>query len=56
MSRNTEAHLSELVEALVDVWRELDLPFISASIIPLRRPAASSEQPRVFPDVRAAAE
>ena len=28
-----------LVEALVDVWKTLDLPFEEAKVVPLRRPA-----------------
>jgi 5-aminolevulinate synthase len=54
--RHTEAHLVELVEALVDVWRELDLPFIDAKIIPLRRPAPRPEPACTYPEMRNAAE
>lgn len=36
--RHTEAHLSDLVEALADVWKTLDLPVREAEIIPLRVP------------------
>ena len=35
--RHTEAHVSELVEALVDVWSTLGLPFQQAQVLPLRR-------------------
>jgi 5-aminolevulinate synthase len=54
--RHTEAHLADLVEAIVDVWRELDLPFTSARILPLRRPAQVSEPACVYPQMRNAAE
>jgi 5-aminolevulinate synthase len=35
--RHTEALVSELVEALVDVWKEIDLPFVDSKILPMRR-------------------
>jgi 5-aminolevulinate synthase len=35
--RHSEAHVSSLVEALVDVWKTLGLPFTMAPIVPLRR-------------------
>jgi 5-aminolevulinate synthase len=54
--RHTEAHLADLVEALVDVWRELDLPFTDAKIIPLRRPEARPEPACTYPEMRNAAE
>ncbi len=31
-----------LVEALVDVWKTLDLPFEEAKVVPLRRPGADA--------------
>ena len=34
--RHNEAHVAELVEALVDVWSSLGLPFVEAKVIPLR--------------------
>ena len=34
--RHDEAHVAELVEALVDVWSTLRLPFVEAKVIPLR--------------------
>ena len=52
--RHTEAHVSILVEALVDVWKTLDLPFTTARILPLRR-----KEPVVdcaYPEMRKAAE
>jgi len=57
--RHTEAHLSELVEALVDVWREVGLPFVETKILPLRRrePKVQLEQAEcVYPEMRKAAE
>ena len=52
--RHSEAHLAELVEALVDVWTTLELPFTRAKIVPLRR--AAGEPACVYPDMRKAAE
>jgi len=52
--RHTEAGVSELVEAIVDVWKTLDLPFVEAQVIPLRRPKASGEC--AYPEMRKAAE
>ena len=52
--RHTEAMLSELVEALVDVWKAVDLPFVSAKILPLRRKEPSADC--VYPEMRKAAE
>jgi 5-aminolevulinate synthase len=54
--RHTEAHLADLVEAIVDVWREIDLPFTSARILPMRRTAPSLEPACVYPQMRNAAE
>jgi 5-aminolevulinate synthase len=52
--RHNEAHVSSLVEALVDVWKTLDLPFSPARILTLRerRPNAAC----VYPKMRKAAE
>ncbi len=52
--RHTEAHVSYLVEALVDVWKTLELPFTSARILPLRRKAPVVDC--VYPEMRKAAE
>jgi 5-aminolevulinate synthase len=38
--RHNELHLADLLEALVDVWRMLKLPFEEAQILPLRRARA----------------
>ncbi len=54
--RHTEANVSELVEALVDVWRELDLPFTESRIIPLRRRVAPVESECAYREMRKAAE
>jgi len=54
--RHTEAHLSHLVEALVDVWRTLGLPFTASKIVPLRRPAQLQDPSCVYPEMRKAAE
>ena len=44
----------DLVEALVDVWKALGLPFTTARIMPLRRQAPAGEC--VYPEMRKAAE
>ena len=54
--RHTEAHVAELVEALVDVWRTLKLPFVEAQVIPLRRTKAPSDAHCTYPDMKQAAE
>jgi 5-aminolevulinate synthase len=53
--RHTEAHLATLVEALVDVWKTLDLPFTNGRILPLRRKAPVAND-CVYPEMRKAAE
>jgi 5-aminolevulinate synthase len=54
--RHTEAHVAELVEALVDVWRTLKLPFAAAEIVPLRRAAPPNDARCTYPDMKQAAE
>ena len=55
--RHTEAHVAELVEALVDVWRTLGLEFVEAQILPLRRAGAAAVDPHcVYPEMKKAAE
>jgi len=59
--RHTEAHVAELVEALVDVWRTLGLPFAAAEVAPLRRARtavapAGAEAHCVYPEMKRAAE
>ena len=49
-----ERQVAALVEALVDVWRALDLPFEAPKVVPLRRPAAEAEC--VYPQMKKAAE
>ncbi len=53
--RHTEAHVSNLLEALVDVWETLDLPFVKAQILQLRRRPAR-EPECAYPEMRKAAE
>ena len=52
--RRNEAHVSTLVEALVDVWKALGLPFTTAQIVPLRRRRQPPEC--IYPEMRKAAE
>ena len=52
--RHNEAHVSTLVEALVDVWNALGLPFTTVQIVPLRCRRQSPEC--VYPKIRKAAE
>jgi 5-aminolevulinate synthase len=54
--RHTEAHVAELVEALVDVWRTLDLPFVEAQILPIRRAAPALDPHCTYPEMKRAAE
>ncbi len=54
--RHTEVHVSHLVEALVDVWKTLKLPFVEAQIIPLRATRPRIEPECVYPELRKAAE
>jgi 5-aminolevulinate synthase len=50
--RHNEAHVSNLVAALVDVWRGLELPFTTQAL-PLRRRGSF---PQIVPGMRIAAE
>jgi len=52
--RHNEAHVLNLVEALVDVWKTLDLPFLPARILTLRGRGPNPEC--VYPTMRKAAE
>ena len=52
--RHSEAHVAALVEALVDVWQALDLPFEAPKVVPFRRPAA--EAVCAYPEMKKAAE
>ena len=49
------AQVAQLVEALVDVWKALDLPFSAPKVVPLR-PSASAPAACEYPDMKRAAE
>jgi 5-aminolevulinate synthase len=51
-----EAQVADLVEALVDVWKTLALPFEEAKVIPLMRRTALDPAHCSYPDMRKAAE
>jgi 5-aminolevulinate synthase len=53
--RHSEADVSNLVEALVDVWKTLDLPFKTAQIVPLSH-RRRSVLDCTYPEMRKAAE
>jgi 5-aminolevulinate synthase len=53
--RHTDEQIAQLVEALVDVWRTLKLPFNSAEIVPLRLPETGRDH-CVYPEMKRAAE
>ena len=53
--RHEDAHVALLVEALVDVWKTLGLPFSEAKIIPMSRPAVATA-PCTYPEMKRAAE
>ena len=53
--RHTDEQIAELVEALVDVWKTLKLPFNTAEIVPLRRPALGIDH-CTYVDMKRAAE
>ena len=53
--RHSEAQVRDLVEALVDVWLALDLPFEEPQIVPLRQPVAEPAS-CTYPDMKKAAE
>jgi 5-aminolevulinate synthase len=52
---HSEAQVADLVEALVDVWKTLDLRFEEAKVIPLR-PAAREAAACAYPEMKRAAE
>jgi 5-aminolevulinate synthase len=53
--RHSEAQVATLVEALVDVWKALDLPFAEPKVVSLRRPV-DEVAACVYPEMRKAAE
>ena len=53
--RHTEAQVGLLVEALVDVWKTLGLPFEQPKVVPMRRPGVEAAQ-CVYPEMKKAAE
>ena len=55
--RHNEAQVGALVEALVDVWKALGLPFEEPKIVSLRRPEPASAAPVcAYPEMKKAAE
>jgi 5-aminolevulinate synthase len=54
--RHTEAQVATLVEALVDVWTTLGLPFEEARVVPLRRASAEGAANCAYPEMKKAAE
>jgi 5-aminolevulinate synthase len=53
--RHREADVSNLVEALVDIWETLDLPFKTAQVVPLSRRHRTTVD-CAYPEMRRAAE
>jgi 5-aminolevulinate synthase len=53
---HSESQVAELVEALVDVWKTLGLPFEEPKIIPFQRPVAKDPAQCVYPEMKKAAE
>lgn len=53
--RHTDAHVADLVEALVDVWKALDLPFVESKVVPLRQ-LVKAETQCTYPELKRAAE
>jgi 5-aminolevulinate synthase len=51
-----ESHVSDLVEALVDVWKTLELTFAQAQILPTPPRKQMVERDCVYPEMRKAAE
>jgi 5-aminolevulinate synthase len=52
--RHTEAQVASLVEALVDVWTTLGLPFEAPKVVPFRRPVMDANC--TYPELKKAAE
>ena len=53
---HSDAHVAALVDALVDVWKTLGLPFEEPKIVKLRPKRAAEMDPCSFPDFKRAAE
>ncbi len=53
---HTDAHVAALVDAMVDVWSALKLPFEAPKIVPFRPTAPSAEAACSFPEFKRAAE
>jgi 5-aminolevulinate synthase len=54
--RHDEEHVAELVEAMVDVWSTLGLPFTESKVIPLRPRTSAGEAHCSYVDMKKAAE
>jgi 5-aminolevulinate synthase len=54
--RHTEAHVAELVEALVDVWRSLKLPLHDVQVLPLALAKDAPAAHCTYPELKRAAE
>lgn len=54
--RHAEEHVAALVEAVVDVWSYLELPFTESKVIPLRRPQSTAPAHCAYPEMKQAAE
>lgn len=54
--RHDEAHVVDLVEAVVDVWSTLGLPFTEAKVIPLRPRRTDAEAQCAYVEMKNAAE
>jgi 5-aminolevulinate synthase len=54
---HTDAHVAHLVEAMVDVWESLKLPFVEEpNIVEFKRAAHAAEPRCAFPEFKKAAE
>lgn len=54
--RHDEEHVAELVEAMVDVWSTLSLPFTESTVIPMRSRPSAPQGHCSYIDLRKAAE
>jgi 5-aminolevulinate synthase len=54
--RHDEAHVAELVEAMVDVWSTLGLPFTESHVIPLQPRASAARGQCAYLELKNAAE